>query len=324
MSSNNSSAAPDVSADGRFVAFTANAPNLVPGDANADYDVFVRDRGPEVGIGGLATSRSGERISVSGWVTYSGDVVVSAPDDDRDGRRVAPGVSAAAVGAELIGARIAYRPEAGNLLLRWEVTRLPGVRNPGWGVDLNNYLASAGVVPSVAGAPGILYGLELTVGSVRYEVRSLRAGATSAPPGAPLFALYRCGASCEEVARLSGSFGTTGEEVRAVLPLGSLGLTDVAEGGSIGDVRAFVAQGEAAVGTVQLLDEAELGDGVVPTLSLEIGVAAQGTRAEEVELLPWPVAGGRFEFSSDHPEPAAAWTRACFGDRCGTATALIP
>jgi hypothetical protein len=33
-----------ISAGGRFVAFTSFASNLVPGDTNADSDVFVRDR----------------------------------------------------------------------------------------------------------------------------------------------------------------------------------------------------------------------------------------------------------------------------------------
>jgi Tol biopolymer transport system component len=38
------SATPAISADGRFVAFDSTAPNLVPGDTNGTYDVFVRDR----------------------------------------------------------------------------------------------------------------------------------------------------------------------------------------------------------------------------------------------------------------------------------------
>jgi Tol biopolymer transport system component len=33
-----------ISADGRFVAFVSNASNLVPGDKNGTFDVFVRDR----------------------------------------------------------------------------------------------------------------------------------------------------------------------------------------------------------------------------------------------------------------------------------------
>src|SRR3954464_482064 len=38
------SKAPTVSSDGRYVAFTSEASNLVPGDTNGSADVFVRDR----------------------------------------------------------------------------------------------------------------------------------------------------------------------------------------------------------------------------------------------------------------------------------------
>src|SRR5882672_9252426 len=37
-----------VSADGRFVAFWSAAWDLVPGDTNGSWDVFVRDRGPQI------------------------------------------------------------------------------------------------------------------------------------------------------------------------------------------------------------------------------------------------------------------------------------
>ena len=40
---NSSSGSPSISADGRFVAFTTNAFNLVPGDTNSSRDIFVRD-----------------------------------------------------------------------------------------------------------------------------------------------------------------------------------------------------------------------------------------------------------------------------------------
>src|SRR5205085_4466566 len=33
-----------ITADGRYVAFVSRADNLVPGDSNGDWDVFVRDR----------------------------------------------------------------------------------------------------------------------------------------------------------------------------------------------------------------------------------------------------------------------------------------
>jgi Tol biopolymer transport system component len=41
---NNSSLAPQLSADGRYVAFGSYASNLVPGDTNAEHDAFVHDR----------------------------------------------------------------------------------------------------------------------------------------------------------------------------------------------------------------------------------------------------------------------------------------
>ncbi len=38
-----------ISTDGRYVAFTSYATNLVGGDTNGDWDVFVRDRGAGIG-----------------------------------------------------------------------------------------------------------------------------------------------------------------------------------------------------------------------------------------------------------------------------------
>jgi Tol biopolymer transport system component len=41
---NSISSSPSISADGRFVFFTSDASNLVAGDTNQTWDVFVRDR----------------------------------------------------------------------------------------------------------------------------------------------------------------------------------------------------------------------------------------------------------------------------------------
>src|SRR4028118_1991632 len=41
---NSGSGFPSISPDGRFVAFTSLASNLVPGDTNDTNDIFVRDR----------------------------------------------------------------------------------------------------------------------------------------------------------------------------------------------------------------------------------------------------------------------------------------
>ncbi len=67
---------PAISADGRYVAFTSAADNLVPGDANGAADIFVRDR---------RTGRT-ERITPDGRGTDTG------PRAARDAR--APAISA--------------------------------------------------------------------------------------------------------------------------------------------------------------------------------------------------------------------------------------
>src|SRR5204862_6499305 len=50
-----SSERPTLSADGRYVAFSSSATNLVPGDTNGQSDVFVHDR----------QTRTTERVSVA-------------------------------------------------------------------------------------------------------------------------------------------------------------------------------------------------------------------------------------------------------------------
>lgn len=52
---NSSSFNPSLSADGRYAVFHSFATNLVPGDTNGTYDVFIRDR----------QARTTERVSVS-------------------------------------------------------------------------------------------------------------------------------------------------------------------------------------------------------------------------------------------------------------------
>lgn len=311
MSSNNSSAAPSVG-DGGFVAFTANAPNLVPGDENAAYDVFVRDRGPALGPGRLEVARSGEEISVSGWAAFSGATIAEAGDDDRDGRPPAPGVAARDLGGELVAARLTYRPEPGDLLIRWEVAELPGVAGPPTGVDLNS-LVSGGVVPSVAGAPAVVYGLELSAGNTRFEVRALRVGA-GAPPGAPLFALYRCAETCTEAQRLGGAFGTAGDELRAVLPLEAVG---VGEGDEVSSLRAFTAMGEAPAGGLLPLDDVVLTDATVPARSVSAGIGHGPEPPQELSIpIPLSDAGFAGTFTADLPDEPRLWLRTCLGEAC--------
>jgi Tol biopolymer transport system component len=75
---NGGSTTPSLSADGRFVAFTSEASNLVPGDTNGMADVFVHDR--ETGVT--------TRVSVASDGTQ-GDEGSFSPALSADGRFVA-------------------------------------------------------------------------------------------------------------------------------------------------------------------------------------------------------------------------------------------
>lgn len=72
---NGSSFDPAISGDGRFVAFRSEADDLVPGDSNGSWDIFVRDR-----VAGTT-----ERVSVSssGEQAYHHSAEPSISDDGR-------------------------------------------------------------------------------------------------------------------------------------------------------------------------------------------------------------------------------------------------
>ena len=78
---NGGSGSPSISSDGRYVAFPSSATNLVPGDTNGKFDIFVRDR--------LAGTT--ERVSVAtGGAQGDGDSGAShTPSISQDGRFVA-------------------------------------------------------------------------------------------------------------------------------------------------------------------------------------------------------------------------------------------
>jgi hypothetical protein len=61
---------PAISADGRYVAFNSGASNLVSGDTNGAWDVFVHDRGA-VAVGGIAELPDIARRSVGETDTAS-------------------------------------------------------------------------------------------------------------------------------------------------------------------------------------------------------------------------------------------------------------
>src|SRR5207244_1359384 len=63
-----------VSADGRYVAFDSAASNLVPGDTNDRFDVFVRDRltGVTERVSLSSTGAEGDDESILPWMSADG------------------------------------------------------------------------------------------------------------------------------------------------------------------------------------------------------------------------------------------------------------
>jgi Tol biopolymer transport system component len=215
------SSGPDLSADGRYVAFASQASDLVHGDSNGFPDVFVRDRGRVLGVGGLAGAG---RLTVAGAPSFgsTGVVTASARTPDTD-------TTPATAGTKLAGASVTYRPASADLFVRLKVSRMPAF---------------------AAANPAVVYGLDLTVGGVSYQVRAAKVGVDAAYG---LFALH--GGIWIQVAQLSGGYGTTGQQVVVALPLRDIGA---AHGGEISDVRAFSSVGTYLAGAVQDVDAIRL------------------------------------------------------------------
>lgn len=79
---NGASFGPTISADGRYVAFSSDATNLVTGDTNAVHDVFVRDTVSHTTVRVSVSSGGvqGNAASYSGFVSGDGTVVAFSSD----------------------------------------------------------------------------------------------------------------------------------------------------------------------------------------------------------------------------------------------------
>jgi TolB protein len=134
-----------VSADGRYVAFTSDATNLVPGDTNDATDVFIRDRARNttsrlsLSGGGRQADAGSRHVSLSSdgrYVAFTSDATNLVPGDtngnsdvfvrdrDRNGteRMSLSGVAAQAVGDSYDtslssdGRYVAFTSDAANLV----------------------------------------------------------------------------------------------------------------------------------------------------------------------------------------------------------------
>lgn len=208
------------SQDGRFTTFSSGSDEVVAGDTNEAADVFLVDRGPELGVGALGVSGSGAKVNIRGAPSFARTAIIQVSDPNPDallGSRDA---------GELVGASIAYRPHYEDLFVAIELEHMPQV------------------LPGVISP--VLYGLRFRVADHSYEVR-----ATSLLGGT--FGLFDCTASllCNKVTDLKGGYGTTGERAVFSLPVAEAGLQN---GDDMSDVEAFSALGSYLTGATKVLD----------------------------------------------------------------------
>ncbi|MBW3665608.1 MAG: hypothetical protein KY469_21135 [Actinobacteria bacterium] len=298
-----SSSYPSVTADGRLVAFYSGAGDLVPDDANEQGDLFLRERGPALGVGGVTAGRADGSAHVEGWARFAGEVAVAATDRDDDA-----GIPARAAGAELTGASVLLRPEEEDVLVRIDVADLPGIRSPEeWGYPtFGGFVLCPGCYPpGVAGAPAVVYGLELEAAGARYEVRATRL--PDEPTTEAAFSLHRCDPSCERIASLRGGYGTTGDEVLIAVP------RELLPGSELTGAVVFAAGGAPDTGVFTRLDEIALGEFALPDPHVDLALAEAGTRVGDVDFNAeadlqegWFVA----DLSAD-PSATDVWVRAC-------------
>lgn len=212
---------PDASGDGSLVTFSSNAANLVPGDTNGKWDVFVRNWGPDLGVGGLVGSGQLTVAGAPGFAT-TGLLTAASPTNDVN-------LALTDQGAKLIRASLVYRSQYNDLFARLEVAQMP-------------MFASA--------SPAVLYGLDLTVGSTAYQVRVAKTALGAS------FGLFRAEVGgWTRVAPLRGGYGTTGEEVVFALPVADLGAQ---HGGRLANLSAFAALGGYYAGTLDRIDQIAL------------------------------------------------------------------
>lgn len=280
-----------ISGDGRLVAFYSEATDLGAGPGGPG--AYLRDLGPDLGIGAMSVSTAGGERDVAGWARFSGGPLVSVDDPVGDA-----GPVASSGGADLSQAQLIYRPEGEDLLVRLDLAPWRHFWPP--------------LVGAEARKPGALtYAVEVSVDGVRHEIR-----AESGPQG-DSFGVYRCQPQCTRVGDASGGVGTESDRVLISASFDALGLD---EGDLLGGGRAYVSAQGGTTGAGTTLDDLVLPDVVIPISTVMLGTAPPGTLSEHVHFdTPAKLTTGRFWGALSVSEEEDVWARACLGSECGVA-----
>lgn len=260
-----------------------------------------------------AAATSSSTVNVTGWATFSGVNVAAGTS-----KKEPPDSAVNAVGADLIGAQLVYRPELADLYLRWQVQKLPTL--------------SLGVGNAV-GNPAILYGLRTSIGAVPIEIRARSTGASVNGSGA-LYELWTCETedACVLKADLSngcpgannpcGGFGTTGEEIVLAIPLKTLATAGLPlnEGNKIATPIAYTSNTPNPLGRVPVNQYA---DSIVMAKTATVTIPAKSVRVT-VGKTTKTASLDKGYFKADFPRSyfphnkAVVTTKTCLGTVCVT------
>lgn len=310
---NNNSFYPDISRDGRHVAWTSNATNLVQGPNNLTHQVYARTLPPAFTIDDLAVEATESTLRVRGGASLPGRSLVAVEDDDSDASLTAE------IGGDLDRAEIVYRPRSNDLLFRIGLAQLPGLRRDGAAGAAYCELDHYSCWPSRAGIPGLAYGVSFLVDDVPYELRARRsASAADVFNPVPVFTLLRCESGCSKVGDIEGGFGTSGDEIRMSLPLDAVNATPGTE-----LIRVVGWSGvDEELTTDERFDEVNVPDIEIPPSTVQVAIAPSGAVEHEVQFDDPVMFAGTFVREVDIADVEAgehaAWVKVCVSSACLT------
>jgi hypothetical protein len=273
----------ETSSDGRYVVFQSTSDELADGGGD-NLDIFVRDRGPRVGL--LSFTVEPDSGMVEGTATVDGLPLVDVKD--------LPGDSSLdqVPGTDLAAASVSYRPELADLYFRVDIPDMPAEST------------------ELFGTPGVSYVTSFNIGTIPYEVRVDRVGIDGSTT--PRHTLLRCDTDpCTIVRQLAGGYGETAAAVTFSLPLEVLGGAEELDG-----VQVRSGFGASVLGILSGTDSLNLGNVVVP--GIEASVVVDGAS----NVVPLDL--GRFSFSSDTLHGRSVTGRLCIADVCGEQEVLVP
>lgn len=312
-----------MSADGRYVAFWSDGPNMVPEGKPAMPDVYVRDvvTGRTELVSIAADGGFGNNSSQVPGISADGQVVAwfgwaSNLTNDHDGtafqhvhlRERGPtlgpyGVDvslqegsvevsgAAAFAGDVVSEAADPIDDAGPLAfdLGTDLT----AASVSWRPEDRDLLLRWRVtnIPFVADAPDVTYGLSFTAGERRYEVRAQGRELPNTSVNG-IFVLYECLPVCVPLSDLRGGYGTAGAEVHAAVPMD---LLDNAA--SIGHVDVYTAPAQGNAAAAVTYDTMALPDTELPSPVVRVGIAEPGAQPADAETVP--LADGRFSTALD-------------------------